>query len=74
MIIFRRPILGNAAAAVVTATTVDAQANDLSQSENPATDMARATLFDLETPDVLVPPATDCGMWPNLKFSFADAQ
>jgi oxalate decarboxylase len=27
---------------------------------------------DLENPDMLVPPATDKGLIPNLKFSFSD--
>ncbi|MDO4542793.1 MAG: oxalate decarboxylase, partial [Bacillota bacterium] len=27
---------------------------------------------DEENPDMLVPPATDVGLIPNLKFSFAD--
>lgn len=33
----------------------------------------RDVMRDLENPDLLVPPATDAGMLPNLKFSFSDA-
>lgn len=32
----------------------------------------RDILRDLENPDMLVPPATDAGLLPNLKFSFSD--
>ncbi|TCL76747.1 oxalate decarboxylase [Hydrogenispora ethanolica] len=32
----------------------------------------RDMLRDLENPDMLVPPATDAGLLPNLKFSFSD--
>jgi len=32
----------------------------------------RDVLRDLENPDMLVPPATDAGLLPNLKFSFSD--
>lgn len=32
----------------------------------------RDILRDLENPDMLVPPATDAGLMPNLKFSFSD--
>lgn len=28
---------------------------------------------DLENPDMFVPPVTDAGLVPNLKFSFSDA-
>lgn len=39
-----------------------------------ATDFGpRDVLRDLENPDVLVPPSTDAGRLPNLKFSFSDA-
>ncbi len=38
-----------------------------------ATDIGpRDILRDLENPDMLVPPATDTGVIPNLKFSFSD--
>lgn len=33
----------------------------------------RDILRDLENPDLLVPPVTDAGLIPNLKFSFSDA-
>ncbi len=32
----------------------------------------RDILRDLENPDMLVPPATDAGLLPNMKFSFSD--
>jgi oxalate decarboxylase len=39
-----------------------------------ATDLGpRDVMRDLENPNMLVPPATDAGMIPNLKFSFSDA-
>lgn len=38
-----------------------------------ATDFGpREVMRDLENPDMLVPPATDAGTIPNLKFSFSD--
>lgn len=38
-----------------------------------ATDFGpRDIMRDLENPDMLVPPATDAGAIPNLKFSFSD--
>lgn len=39
-----------------------------------ATDFGpRDIMRDIENPDMLVPPATDAGTLPNLKFSFSDA-
>lgn len=32
----------------------------------------RDIMRDLENPDMLVPPVTDAGLLPNLKFSFSD--
>ncbi len=32
----------------------------------------RAVMRDVENPDMLVPPVTDAGMLPNMKFSFSD--
>ena len=32
----------------------------------------RDILRDLENPDMLVPPATDAGLLPNMRFSFSD--
>ncbi|SES12386.1 oxalate decarboxylase [Psychrobacillus sp. OK032] len=32
----------------------------------------RDTMRDLENPDLLVPPITDAGLLPNMKFSFSD--
>ncbi|WP_394805360.1 cupin domain-containing protein [Bacillus mycoides] len=38
-----------------------------------ATDLGpRDVMRDIENPDMLVPPATDAGLMPNLKFSFSD--
>ncbi len=38
-----------------------------------ATDLGpRDVLRDIENPDMLVPPKTDAGTIPNLKFSFSD--
>ncbi|WP_248925225.1 oxalate decarboxylase family bicupin [Paenibacillus hamazuiensis] len=34
----------------------------------------RDVMRDLENPDMLVPPATDAGLLPNLKFSFSDTR
>lgn len=33
----------------------------------------RDIMRDLENPDMFVPPVTDAGLVPNLKFSFSDA-
>lgn len=39
-----------------------------------ATDLGpRDVMRDMENPDMLVPPLTDAGLVPNLKFSFSDA-
>ena len=77
MIVTRRSILGTAAIGVVTAATANAQTGDVPQPERPGkggTDIGpRDLIRDRENPDVLVPPATDSGTLPNLKFSFADA-
>ncbi|MDF2714057.1 MAG: oxalate decarboxylase, partial [Paenibacillus sp.] len=32
----------------------------------------RTILRDIENPDMLVPPVTDSGLLPNMKFSFSD--
>jgi oxalate decarboxylase len=38
-----------------------------------ATDLGpRDIMRDIENPDMLVPPVTDAGLFPNLKFSFSD--
>jgi oxalate decarboxylase len=34
---------------------------------------ARDSVRDAENPDILVPPSTDKGLVPNLRFSFAEA-
>lgn len=77
MTISRRYILGTAAAGVVAAASASAQTSDIPQPERlgkGGTDIGpRDLIRDRESPDVLVPPATDSGTLPNLKFSFADA-
>ena len=77
MITSRRSILGTAAAGVLTAATANAQSGDVPQpmrSGKGGTDIGpRDPIRDRENPDILVPPATDNGTLPNLKFSFADA-
>jgi oxalate decarboxylase len=77
MFISRRSVLGTAAAGLAGAATANAQNGDIPQPERPGrggTDIGpRDVIRDRENPDVLVPPATDHGTLPNLKFSFADA-
>jgi oxalate decarboxylase len=77
MFISRRTILGTAAVGVMTAATAQAQNGNIPQPERPGhggTDIGpRDVIRDRENPDVLVPPATDSGTLPNLKFSYADA-
>jgi oxalate decarboxylase len=77
MTISRRNILGSAATlSLVTVTAANAQ-NDVPQPERSGrggSDIGpRDVIRDRENPDVLVPPSTDSGTLPNLKFSFADA-
>jgi oxalate decarboxylase len=77
MFISRRSILGTAAAGIMTAATANAQDGNIPQPQSAgrgATDIGpRDAIRDRENPDVLVPPATDSGTLPNLKFSYADA-
>jgi oxalate decarboxylase len=77
MTISRRNILGSAATlSLVTVTAANAQ-NDVPQPERSGrggSDIGpRDVIRDRENPDVLVPPSTDSGTLPNLKFSFADS-
>lgn len=78
-LISRRKILTTAAAGgiITAATAARAQTGDIPQPERAGkggTDVGpRDVVRDRENPDVLVPPATDSGTLPNLKFSFADA-
>src|ERR1700680_5019072 len=72
----RRNLLGAMAGGIVTAAATGyAQANDPPQPRPPAhggTDPGpRNVDRDRQNPDLLVPPATDHGTIPNLRFSFS---
>src|ERR1700726_1999926 len=74
----RRNLLGAMAGGIVTAAATGyAQANDPPQPRRPGhggTDPGpRNVDRDRENPDLLVPPPTDHGTLPNLRFSFSDA-
>src|ERR1700736_5601806 len=76
----RRTVLMTAAAGglLTAATAANAQAtNSTPQPRRPGaggTDPGpRNVVRDTQNPDLLVPPATDHGTLPNLRFSFADA-
>ena len=77
--ISRRNIMVTAAGTALTAATAaHAQTNpSLPQPERPGhggTDPGpRDLIRDRQNPDMLVPPATDQGTLPNLRFSFSDA-
>jgi oxalate decarboxylase len=77
--ISRRNIMATAAGTVLTAATAaHAQTNpSLPQPERSGhggTDPGpRDLIRDQQNPDVLVPPSTDHGTLPNLRFSFSDA-
>lgn len=77
--ISRRSIMVTAAGTALTAATAaHAQTNpSLPQPERPGhggTDPGpRDLIRDRQNPDMLVPPATDQGTLPNLRFSFSDA-
>jgi oxalate decarboxylase len=75
----RRTLLtATAAGGLLAATTAGAQTNEaVPQPRRPGrggTDPGPRNLTrDLENPDLLVPPSTDHGTLPNLRFSFSDA-
>jgi oxalate decarboxylase len=77
--ISRRSLVATAAGTVLTTATVaHAQTNpSLPQPQRPGhggTDPGpRDLMRDRQNPDILVPPATDHGTLPNLRFSFSDA-
>jgi oxalate decarboxylase len=79
MIHSRRSIISTAALGIATvATGAAAQTpGDIPQPQRPGrggTDLGpRDVIRDRENPNILVPPATDHGTLPNLRFSFADA-
>src|SRR2546429_9924081 len=77
----RRNVLTAAAAGgglLTAATIASAQSNDpVPQPQRPGhggTDPGPRNLArDRQNPDILVPPATDHGTLPNLRFSFSDS-
>src|SRR5579875_690163 len=78
MSLSRRAILTAAAAGMAAATTASAQPGaEIPQPRRPGrggTEIGPRNLAgDRENPDMLVPPATDHGTLPNLKFSFSNA-
>jgi oxalate decarboxylase len=84
--ISRRHVLAGAAAGGLAVTAVQAQTNDQANNQtnnqNPqpmrgdrgGTDNGpHNTMLDRQNPDILVPPATDHGTLPNLRWSFSDS-
>jgi oxalate decarboxylase len=74
----RRTMMAVAASGVLTATAAQAQTGQaLPQPQRPGhggTDPGpRNMMLDQQNPDLLVPPSTDHGTLPNLRFSFSDA-
>jgi oxalate decarboxylase len=74
----RRTLVATAAGGVLTAAaSAGAQDGDMPQperSDHGGTDPGpRNSTLDRENPDLLVPPSTDHGTLPNLRFSFSDA-
>jgi oxalate decarboxylase len=74
----RRHMLAATAGGIVTAAATGySQTNDLPQPRRPGlggTDPGPRNLSrDRQNPDLLVPPSTDHGTLPNLRFSFSDA-
>ena len=77
-LISRRNVIATAAGTVLTAAAANAQtADSIPQPRRPGhggTDPGPRNLTrDRENPDLLVPPSTDHGTLPNLRFSFSDA-
>ena len=74
----RRNLISTAAAGLLTATTVaEAQTGTgVPQPQRPdhgGTDHGPRNLMrDQQNPDILVPPSTDHGTLPNLRYSFSD--
>src|SRR5262245_10363099 len=74
----RKMLVATAAGGLLTAATANAQTNEPTpQPRRPGvggTDPGpRNVMRDRQNPDLLVPPSTDHGTVPNLRFSFADA-
>jgi oxalate decarboxylase len=77
-LISRRNVIATAAGTVLAAAAANAQtADSIPQPQRPGhggTDPGPRNLTrDRENPDLLVPPSTDHGTLPNLRFSFSDA-
>src|SRR5690349_10908273 len=77
MKVSRRRLLTTAAAGIATTAAVAYGQEVVPQPQRPGrggTDKGpRNVVRDTQNPDLLVPPATDHGTLPNLRFSFADA-
>ena len=76
--ISRRSVITTAAGGLLTATTARAQTSEAVPQPRRAghggTDPGPRNLMrDRQNPDLLVPPSTDHGTLPNLRFSFSDA-
>src|SRR4051794_38064494 len=74
----RRTMMAVAASSVLTVTAAQAQTGQtVPQPQRPGhggTDPGPRNLgLDQQNPDILVPPSTDHGTLPNLRFSFSDA-
>jgi oxalate decarboxylase len=73
----RNMITATAAGIAAAATTASAQQNGAPQPARPGrggTDPGPRNLArDAQNPDILVPPSTDHGTLPNLRFSFSDS-
>src|SRR3954452_18025104 len=74
----RRTMMAVAASSVLTVTAAQAQTGQtVPQPQRPGhggTDTGPRNLgLDQQNPDILVPPSTDHGTLPNLRFSFSDA-
>jgi len=74
----RQTLVATAASVLATAASAAAQDGDMPQPKRPdhgGTDPGPHNVtLDRQNPDVLVPPSTDHGTQPNLRFSFSDAQ
>jgi oxalate decarboxylase len=75
--ISRRSMIATTAGLLTATATASAQTSEVPQPRRPGhggTDPGPRNLMrDRQNPDMLVPPATDHGTLPNLRFSFSDA-
>ena len=74
----RRTVVAAAAGSLLTTAAASAQSGQaVPQPQRPGhggTDLGpRNVTIDRQNPDILVPPSTDHGTLPNLRFSFSDA-